>query len=218
MRHARVVRQNHSHGVRTIEMLNDALNDDAPMLDSAMQYFWTHGYQASDFGRLAAHLGTDTDTLRERFGSKHALFRAAIARYLAQGFDEEIKPFEAERSPLAAIRKVFDAVIAQCLAPGDTRSGVLFGNALEVAPFDPIYQQAVRGVLIRIEAYLYRCVERGQRRAEISKKTAPEDFAKLLLGALLGIRVLSRTRPNPAHLEAIARSSIAMLVDEPSQG
>ncbi len=199
-------------------MLNDALNDDAPMLDSAMQYFWTHGYQASEFGHLAAHLGTDTDTLRERFGNKHALFRAAIARYLVQGFDEEIRPFEAEHSPLATLRKVFDAVIAQCLAPDHSGSGVLFGNALEVAPFDAIYQQAVRGVLIRIEAYLCRCIERGQRRAEISKRSAPEDFAKLLLGALLGIRVLSRTRPDPVHLEAIARSSLAMLVDEPIQG
>jgi len=66
-------------------------------------------------------------------------------------------------------------------------------------------------VLVRVEAFFYRCVAAGQQRGEIACAQPAEDLARALLGALLGIRVLARARPERALLEGLLRPTLALL-------
>jgi TetR/AcrR family transcriptional repressor of nem operon len=84
-------------------------------------------------------------------------------------------------------------------------------SALEMAPHDSEFQRVVAGVLVKLEAYFRRCVAAGQQTGEISSAQPAEDFARLLLAVLLGIRVLARSRPEPALLEGLLRPVIASL-------
>ena len=88
---------------------------------------------------------------------------------------------------------------------------MLVNSALEMAPHDPEFQRVVAGVLVKLEAYFGRCMDAGQRTGEISTAQPGEDFARLLLAVLLGIRVLARTRPEPALLEGLLRPVLASL-------
>jgi TetR/AcrR family transcriptional repressor of nem operon len=51
----------------------------------------------------------------------------------------------------------------------------------------------------------------GQRDDAIPKAQTAEDFARLLLGVLLGIRVLARARPDRKLLEGLVRPVFALL-------
>jgi len=67
------------------------------------------------------------------------------------------------------------------------------------------------GVLLQVEAFFRRCIAAGQHDGTISRCQAAEDLARTLLGILLGIRVLARTRPERELLEGLVRPVFAML-------
>lgn len=199
-------------------MLNEYSNDDAMILGAAMRCFWRHGFEAYDFDTLATDLGLTRQHLNDRFGNKRVLFQRALAYYIAYGFDEEMTPLERDRSPSGTLDAIFERLIEHVVAPQRHDAGVLFGEALEIAPHDGAFQQAIREVLIRIEAFLYRCVAAGQLQGEIVDTSPPEDLAKLLLGAMLGIRILSRAGAGREELEAIARSALSVVTYDAMQG
>jgi AcrR family transcriptional regulator len=51
----------------------------------------------------------------------------------------------------------------------------------------------------------------GQKSGEISTAQSAQDLARLLLGTLLGIRVLARTRPEPILLVGLVCAALALL-------
>jgi TetR/AcrR family transcriptional repressor of nem operon len=53
----------------------------------------------------------------------------------------------------------------------------------------------------------------GQADGTITHTRDVGDLARLLLGILLGIRVLARTKPDRALLEGMARPALALLDD-----
>ncbi|BCJ58121.1 hypothetical protein Jiend_15430 [Micromonospora endophytica] len=50
-------------------------------LRRAMEVFWRHGYQGASMTALTAAMGINSPSLYAAFGSKEALFRAAVALY-----------------------------------------------------------------------------------------------------------------------------------------
>lgn len=52
-------------------------------LEKAMQVFWSHGYEGASMTSLTEAMGINKPSLYGAFGSKEALFRKALQRYLA---------------------------------------------------------------------------------------------------------------------------------------
>ena len=67
-----------------------------------------------------------------------------------------------------------------------------------------------------IEAFFKRCILGAQRDGSAPLGIDPNDTARLLLGVLLGIRVLARSAPHRSLLEGMARPALALL-DLPPQ-
>jgi len=84
-------------------------------------------------------------------------------------------------------------------------------GALEASPLDPEFQRAIADVFTQIEAFFRRCVVAGQHTVAISTSQPADDLARLLLGVLLGIRVLARARPERDLLEGLVRPALALL-------
>ena len=55
--------------------------DDA--LEKALQIFWSRGYEGASMAELADALGINKPSIYATFGNKEALFRKALAKYLA---------------------------------------------------------------------------------------------------------------------------------------
>jgi TetR/AcrR family transcriptional regulator, transcriptional repressor for nem operon len=94
---------------------------------------------------------------------------------------------------------------------------MLVNAALEAAPNDPDFQKIVAGVLIRIEAFFLACVTTGQGDGTITRSLPAETLARHLLGALMGVRVLARVRPERALLKGIVAGALALLGAPPTQ-
>jgi TetR/AcrR family transcriptional repressor of nem operon len=88
---------------------------------------------------------------------------------------------------------------------------MLVNSALELAPYDPEFQQIVAEEMIFIEAFFRRSIEAGQKDGTILAIRPAAELAKLLLSVLLGIRVLARTRPQRDVLEDAAKGVLELL-------
>ena len=83
-------------------------------------------------------------------------------------------------------------------------------SALEVAPRRGISRRR-RRLLTEVEAFFRRSVEAGQAEGTIATQQSADDLARLLLGALLGICVLARVRPERDLLQGFVRPVFALL-------
>jgi TetR/AcrR family transcriptional repressor of nem operon len=178
--------------------------DEAAVLDAAVLCFWNRGYEATSVRALADSMGITGASLYNAFGDKHSLYGRALAHYVSRSVDDRVLRFEGTLSPLQSIKAFFDEIVHR-------KGCMLVNSALEMAPHDPEFQRVVAGVLVKLEAYFGRCMAAGQQTGEISTAQPAEDFARLLLAVLLGIRVLARTRPEPALLEGLLRPVLASL-------
>ena len=84
-------------------------------------------------------------------------------------------------------------------------------SALEVAPHDAELRVRIAAYLEEIAAFFRRCIAAAQAAGTVPTTVDGADTARLLLGVVLGIRVLARTNPDRALLEGVARPALALL-------
>jgi TetR/AcrR family transcriptional repressor of nem operon len=184
--------------------------DETAVLEAAMNCFWAQGFGQTSVRDLVERMGITGASLYNAFGDKRSLYRQAFIYYLAQSVRERIARLE-KLPPATAVRAFFDEVIERSVDDNQHRGCLLVNAALELAPYDPEFQDLVAEELIFIEAFFRRCIETGQKDGSIADARPADELAKLLLSVLLGIRVLARTRPQRDVLEGAARAVLALL-------
>lgn len=185
--------------------------DEAEVLDAAIQQFWLHGYEATSVRDLAEQMGIAGASLYNAFGDKRALYRSSLNRYLEQTFRERIRRLECSLPPREAISAFFHEIVDRSLTDKKRRGCMLVNSTLENVPDDRDFQQIVATFLSDVESFFQRCVAAGQREGTIGTSHSSQDFAGLLLGILLGVRVLARVRPDRELLEGMMRPVFALL-------
>jgi TetR/AcrR family transcriptional repressor of nem operon len=190
--------------------------DEGAVLDAAIQCFWVRGYEATSVRDLAETMGIAGASLYNAFGDKRSLYQKALDHYVERSIADRMRRCEG-LGPRPAITGFFAEILARSLGDPERKGCMLVNAALEIAPHDPEFQQAVAAVLVRIETFFRRKVAAGQADGTITREQPAGDLARHLLGALMGMRVLARVRPEPDLLEGIARS-IAALLDRRCDG
>jgi TetR/AcrR family transcriptional regulator, transcriptional repressor for nem operon len=184
--------------------------DETAVLEAAMQHFWAQGYELTSVRDLANCMGITSASLYNAFGDKRSLYRRALDHYLDQSVYDRIARLE-RLPPVDAVRAFFDEIIERSLSDKQRKGCLLVNSALEVAPHDVEFQKVVGRAMTLIEAFFRRCIAGGQEEGTISAARPPAELAKVLLSVLLGIRVLARTRPQPAVLRGAANGVLALL-------
>ncbi len=192
--------------------------DEGAVLDIIVTCFWNQGFDATSMRHLERATGLTAASLYNAFGDKRALYRRALDRYVEMSFVDRVGRFETNYPPKEAIAAFFSEIVARSLADQDRKGCMLVNSALEVAPHDPEFQRVVSSVLVEVEAFFSRCVAAGQADNTISKQQSAADLGRMLLGMLLGLRVLARTRPEAELLQGLVRPALATLEVQPRYG
>lgn len=187
--------------------------DEAAALDAAIACFWSRGYEATSVRDLTAAMGIVGPSLYNTFGDKRSLYQRALAHYVERGFCERVRRFESQLTPREAIGAFFDEIIELSLADEQRKGCMIVNSALELSPHDAEFQQALALVLRDMEAFFLRCVQAGQAAGTINATQSAEDLARMLLGLLMGLRVLARSRPESELLRGLVRPALALLDD-----
>ena len=185
--------------------------DEATALEAAIACFWHRGYEATSMRDLASSMGISGPSLYNAFGDKRALFIAALERYLDHSTRARIKRLEDSLPPKKAIRGFIEEIIERSLNDRERRGCFLINSALEVAPHDRELGAMIADRLGEIEAFFRRSIKAAQAEGLVPSARNPADLARLLLGVLLGIRVLARSKPDRSLLEGVARPALSLL-------
>lgn len=172
-------------------------------LERAMQVFWTHGFEGSSMQHLTEGMGINSPSIYAAFGSKEALFREAVARYVSReadlawrALDETVELREATRRML---RTSLDVFVANNPPRGCL---VVLGAGYQDAGSDPVrgfLRDQRRAFRARIEARLQRAQEAG----ELPADSDLEALSECILGFFSGLAIEA---VDGADLDALYRS------------
>jgi TetR/AcrR family transcriptional repressor of nem operon len=180
-------------------------------LERAMHAFWAHGYEATSVQDLLDTMGLNRGSLYATFGDKRSLFIRALRHYDAVHRQAWVTALAGSGSPRQAITGAFEGVIAAVLETGSRDGCLLINTALELSPHDAEIRDIVGHGLAEMEAFFREMIENGRASGEIARTVAPADTARALLGLFIGLRVLSRSRPEEPLLRSIANQAEALL-------
>ena len=185
--------------------------DEMTALEAAIECFWQNGYEATSVRDLAEKMGLSAPSLYNAYGDKRALYERALERYLDQSARALIKRLEESLPPKQAVRQFIEEIIRHSVNDPERRGCFLINSALEVAPHDRELRVFVADRFAEIESCFHRSLKAAQAEGTVPQNRAAKDLARLLLGVLLGIRVLARSKPQRALLEGVARPALALL-------
>lgn len=198
--------------------------DETVVLEAAMDCFWEDGYEPTSIRELAQRMELTGASVYNAFGDKRGLFRRALEHYIDHNTCGRIAGFEQRYPPRQAIVAFLEDIVEQSLADERRRGCLLVNSALEVAPHDPEFGAEVARGLTLLETFFRRSAEAGQKDGSIAQNQTAGDLGRIMLGTLIGIRVLARSRPERALLEGVLRPALSLLgpsphpVDLPKKG
>jgi len=185
--------------------------DEERALDAAVDCFWRHGYGSTSVRDLTDAMVIGGPSLYNAYGDKRALFKKSLERYANRSMRTRIARLEARHQPREAIRAFLAEIIDRSVKDPDRRGCLLVNSALDVAPHDARIGRVVAGYLDEIRAFFRRNIVAARKTGQVSRKLDPDETSSHLLGVVLGIRVLARTRAKRRLLEAVAQPALAML-------
>ena len=185
--------------------------DEDKAIDGAVDCFWARGYEATSVRDLAEHMGIGGASLYNAYGGKRALFVTVLERYANRSSRERIARLEATDRPRQAIEAFLAEIIDRSLKDRARKGCLLVNSALDVAPHDAEIGKVVAGYLEEIRSFFQRCIEAGRDAGQIPRNIDAVGVSAHLLGVLLGVRVLARTRPDRALLESVVRPALDLL-------
>lgn len=185
--------------------------DSDEALSKAMGAFWAQGYDATSMQDLVDCMGINRGSLYATFGDKRSLYIEALRRYDTLYREGWVARLVKSHGPRTAILAAFDEAIAAVLDAGSSDGCLLVNTALELSPHDDEISAIVDHGLSEMELFFRNMIEQGQAAGEIPPPVEPVDTARGLLSLFIGLRVLSRSRPEEALLRSVANQAGVLL-------
>lgn len=166
---------------------------EADVLDAAMRAFWEHGYQGTSMADLVKATGLNRGSIYAGFKDKRSLYIGTLEHYDTVYRVAFLNQLRDMSDPKAAILAAFSAIET---GNEDLPGGCLMVNStLEVAPHDPEIAALVEASIGQVEGFFRECLHRADQRGELAPGLSPDDTAKVLLGMMVGLLVITRTSP-----------------------
>jgi TetR/AcrR family transcriptional regulator, transcriptional repressor for nem operon len=188
--------------------------DEDKALDSAVDCFWEHGYEATSVRDLVRAMGICSASFYNAYGDKRGLFAVALERYANRSMRERVARIEARHPPKRRVAAFLDEIVEKSAQDSDCKGCMLVNSALDIGPHDPEIGTLVSGYLSEIRAFFKRSLAAARGSGDLSRRLDLDATADHFLGVLVGIRVLARTKLR----RSTDRRRMLMAVAQPALG
>ena len=173
------------------------------VIDQATGVFWERGYARTSVGDLVSATGLQPGSLYAAFGNKKGLFLEVIDRY-NRGFVGRIRSLR--DAPGRSIDKLEGLLqqVVEDTAAGKANHGCLTVNALlEMSAHDDDIAVRLQGHNARLRKAFAWLVKDAQAEGDVEPARDANELATFVLNNLWGMRVMCKSRPDRASLDAI---------------
>lgn len=175
-------------------------------IDKALALFRQQGYEATSIDDLVKHLGIGRGSLYATFGSKHALYLAALDRYIEQIGGGQLPQTLGARDAIAAL---LQQQMEEALATARLGGCPLVNSIAERLPQD-------RAVAARVQANLGQAEElffallRNDATLGLSEAESRQT-AQMLVNTVVGLRLTAKAHPDRERLLHIVTATLKVL-------
>lgn len=186
------------------------------VITRATAVFWERGYGKTSVGDLVTATGLQPGSLYAAFGNKKGLFLEVIDQY-SRGFVARITALR--DTPGRSIDKL-EGLLQQVVdeaAAGEAERGCLTVNALlEMSTHDDDIADRLRRHNARLRKAFAWLVKDAQAEGDVHPARDANELASFVLNNLWGMRVMCKSRPDRASLDAIVEGVLNGLRHDPS--
>jgi TetR/AcrR family transcriptional repressor of nem operon len=177
-------------------------------IETAMQEIWRSGYEANTVKALSERLGITRSSYYNAFGSREALFKAALARYFSQSPDRILHGDLPDVPVLVLLTRTFRE-ISRVRAGDPERKGCLAINSLAELvgtnqELGPLLVHALLTSAARLEELLNIAVENG----ELPPGTDTHAKALALQNLMIGLNVFAKALGDEDELWLMAKTTL----------
>jgi TetR/AcrR family transcriptional repressor of nem operon len=184
--------------------------DETEVLDQALELFRARGFKHTSFNDLVRELGVSRQSLYDTYGDKHALYEAALRRYLERGLDGIRRKFDETVPVREAFGSFFEALIAGACANGSP--GCFMVNSMvELSPHDADTRALAQLHARELEGIFVSRLSAAQRQGQLARDKDPVALARYFYHTMLGLAVSSRALGDKEALRETARLALRVL-------
>jgi len=181
--------------------------DPEDAVQSALECFWSQGYQATSMTDLLRCTGLSKSSLYEFFGSKHSLFERCLERYRKDRVALLTQRLDASASGIDFIRQILESAAAESGDPR-ARGCLVMNTATEFAQKDAQVAHQVRGSITAFVAVFRKAIRRAQAEGDVPFEADPGVLAGLVVANMSGLRTLAKAGMPLTNLEAIVAVAV----------
>jgi TetR/AcrR family transcriptional repressor of nem operon len=192
-------------------MARHAEYDRGTVIARATAVFWERGYGKTSVGDLVDATGLQPGSLYAAFGNKKGLFLEVIdaynRRFIARIHDLRDEPGRS----IDKIRGLLDHIVDQASA-GEAQHGCLTVNALlEMSVHDEEIAGTLRGYNAELRKAFTWLLKDAQAEGDVRTRHDPNELAAFVINNVWGMRVMCKSQPDRASLEAIVNGVLDAL-------
>lgn len=174
-------------------------------IEQAMNIFWQSGYESTSLSQLKAGIanGITAPSFYAAFGSKEALFKECVQRYLSTYARVTQSLWDEDLAPRHAIERTLrDSAKMQCEAGHPKGCMVALGVMSAPSEANAAVAEPLMRSRSRTRAGLLACVQRGIDSNELRSDTNPRALASVFDAFLLGLSTMARDGVPHADMDA----------------
>ena len=186
--------------------------DPGEALERATEAFWRQGYSATSLDALSEATRMNRPSLYGAFGDKHALYAAALERYIAEGRSQMEAALDDELPLRDALMRVYDGALAMYFpTKGAARGCFLIGTAVTESMTDADVRERLGRGLREFDRLFERRLRVAQAQGELAASADPVALAGIASAILHSLAMRSRAGDARAALRALAQSGVALI-------
>jgi len=188
--------------------------DQSKVLDSVVKLFWAQGYEATSMKNICEVTGLQPGSVYAAFGSKRALFLAAIDAYFEQAIDNLKAILTGEGTPLERLRELFMYIVGDTCRK-DSHGCLLVNALLETQTDDAELRKRIATMFRKIEVAIKEVLVEAAACGELDAGKDPAIQAKLLINNIFGLRVYAKLHPHGSDMREMVDGLLSSLKSNP---
>ncbi|PKR48930.1 TetR/AcrR family transcriptional regulator [Thalassospira marina] len=178
-------------------------------LDGAIGVFTRKGFHGVSVAELAGAMNVSAGSLYKAFPDKHAIFIAALDRYICLRQANIAARLTNAQSGHAALAAILTAYAELASGEGGKLGCLVVASNVELGSDDAVVANRIAAQLGRYRQRFADLLKQGQLDGTIRADIDPDDMASLLLCVTQGMRVVGKTGQS---FEAMQRTVSQMLL------
>lgn len=172
-------------------------------LETAMQLFWTQGYEHTSVQDLLNAMNLSKSSLYQAFGSKQQLFRQCVSRYTDFLTGRLREGLAGAPSGRRFIEAFLNAVLTDLDGDAQRRGCLVMNTASEFAQNEADIARDVAQSIERFRGVLQAAVERAQREGDIPPGRDARQLANYLVSSMSGLKNQAKAGADAETLRGI---------------